>query len=35
MSKWLYGGLLFIGLELVVHALMALRGVPNVYNGGG
>jgi hypothetical protein len=32
---WWFGGALFIGLELVVHALLALRGRPNFYNGRG
>jgi hypothetical protein len=27
------GGITFIGIELVVHALMALRGLPNLYDG--
>jgi hypothetical protein len=32
---WLWGGLLFIGLELVVHALLAARCVDSFYNGRG
>jgi hypothetical protein len=27
------GGIAFIGIELVVHAVMHLRGLPNFYNG--
>ena len=30
-----YGGVLFIGLELTVHAVMAMRRLPNFYNGRG
>jgi hypothetical protein len=32
---WWYGGFLLIAVELVVHALLAIRGRPNVYNGRG
>ena len=32
LNLWWFGGLLFIGIELVVHAIMAIRGVPSFYN---
>jgi len=32
---WWVGGLAFIGLELVVHFLMLLRGLPSIYDGRG
>lgn len=32
---WWLGGLAFIGIELVVHAVLQLRGRPNFYNGRG
>jgi hypothetical protein len=32
---WWFGGLLFIGLELAVHAFLAIRRLPNFYNGRG
>jgi hypothetical protein len=32
---WWIGGLAFIGLELFVHAVLALRRVPNFYAGDG
>jgi hypothetical protein len=32
---WWIGGLAFIGIELVVHLVLQLRGRPSVYNGGG
>ena len=32
---WWYGGFLLIGVELAVHALLAIRGRPNFYNGRG
>jgi hypothetical protein len=35
LGSWWVGGLAFIGLELLVHALGALRGLPNFYDGGG
>lgn len=35
LSLWWYGPCLFIGIELVVHAVMAMRGLPNFYNGRG
>ncbi|SRR6266540_587251 len=34
VSCW-FGGLFFIGLELFVHAVLAIRGLPNFYGGGG
>lgn len=35
MRLWWYGGFLFIGLELAVHAVLAIRGLPNFYDGRG
>lgn len=32
---WWLGGLAFIGIELVVHIMLQLRGRPSVYNGRG
>jgi hypothetical protein len=32
---WWLGGLAFIGLELVVHLVLQLRGQPSFYNGRG
>jgi hypothetical protein len=32
---WWLGGLAFIGLELVAHLPLQLRGQPNFYNGRG
>jgi len=32
---WWIGGLGFIGLELVVHLVLQLRGRPSFYNGRG
>lgn len=32
---WWFGGLLLVGIELVVHAVLALRGRPNFYRGNG
>jgi len=29
---WWHGGAAFVGLELLVHALMRLRGLPNFYD---
>jgi hypothetical protein len=34
-ASWWLWGLLFVGIELVVHAAMALRGSPNFYRGDG
>ena len=34
-GMWWFGGLLLIGIELIVHALLALRGLPNFYRGTG
>jgi len=33
LPPWWLGGPVFVGLELLVHALPALRGRPNFYNG--
>jgi hypothetical protein len=33
LPPWWLGGLGFLGLELLVHALLSLRGHPNFYNG--
>jgi hypothetical protein len=35
LQPWWLGGLLFIGIELIAHAALALRGLPNFYNGRG
>jgi hypothetical protein len=35
LASWWLGGLFFIGLELLVHATLALRGLPNFYSGRG
>jgi hypothetical protein len=35
LGLWWFGGLLFVGLELAVHAFMAFRRLPNFYNGRG
>jgi len=35
LSMWWFGGLLLIGIELIVHAVLALRGVPNFYRSNG
>jgi hypothetical protein len=35
LRLWWYGGFLLIGVELVVHAVLAMRGLPNFYNGRG
>jgi hypothetical protein len=34
-SAWWRGGLAFIGIELVVHLVLQLRGRPSIYNGRG
>jgi hypothetical protein len=34
-QRWWMGGPVFIGLELVVHAALALRGRPSFYRGDG
>jgi hypothetical protein len=33
--RWWLGGLVFIGIELVAHLVLRLRGRPNFYNGRG
>jgi hypothetical protein len=33
--SWWLGGALFIGVELVVHALLAIRRIPSFYDGRG
>ena len=35
LRLWWCGGFLLIGVELVVHALLVIRGLPNFYNGRG
>ncbi len=35
LRMWWYGGVLLIGVELAVHGLLAMRGRPNFYSGGG
>ncbi len=32
---WYWGGLMFVGIELVVHAVLALRRLPSFYSGRG
>jgi hypothetical protein len=32
---WWFGGAAFVGIELVIHLLMQLRGQPSFYNGRG
>jgi hypothetical protein len=32
---WWLGGLAFIGIEIVVHLMLQLRGQPSFYNGRG
>jgi hypothetical protein len=35
LSPWWLGSVLFIGVELAVHAVLAIRGLPNFYDGRG
>ena len=35
LRLWWYGGFLLIAVELVVHAVLAIRGLSNFYNGRG
>jgi hypothetical protein len=35
LRPWWFGGVLFIGVELTVHAVLAIRGLPNFYDGRG
>jgi hypothetical protein len=35
LRLWPYGGVLLLGVELAVHAVLAIRALPNVYNGRG
>ncbi|SRR6266498_2199826 len=35
LRLWWFGGFLLVGVELVVHALLAVRRRPNFYNGRG
>jgi len=35
MKPWWLGGVLFIGVELVAHAVLAIRGLPNFYDARG
>jgi hypothetical protein len=35
LRLWWFGSVLFIGVELAVHAVLAIRGLPNFYNGRG
>jgi hypothetical protein len=35
LRLWWFGSILFVGLELVVHAFLAVRGRPSFYNGRG
>lgn len=34
-GMWWFGGVLLIGIELIVHALLAFRALPNFYRGTG
>ena len=34
-SAWWLGGIAFIGIEMIVHLVVQLRGRPNFYNGRG
>ena len=35
LEWWWFGGLMFIGIELLAHAALAVRRLPNFYNGQG
>jgi hypothetical protein len=35
LSAWWLGGVAFIGIELVIHLVLQLRGRPSLYNGRG
>ena len=35
LQPWWFGSVLFIGIELAAHAALAVRGLPNFYNGRG
>jgi len=35
LTQWWFGSVLFIGLELAVHGIFVLRGLPNFYDGRG
>jgi hypothetical protein len=35
LGTWWYGSFLFVGVELVAHAVLGLRGRPNFYDGRG
>ena len=35
LRLWWFGGILFVALELAVHGFMAIRRLPNFYNGRG
>ena len=35
LRLWWCGGFLFVGVELAVHAILAIRSQPNFYNGRG
>lgn len=35
LGRWWFGGVLFIGIELAVHTVLAIRGSPNFYDGRG
>ena len=35
LRPWWFGSVLFNGVELAVHAVLATRGLPNFYNGQG
>jgi hypothetical protein len=35
LPQWWVGGVLFIAVELVTHAMLSVRGRPNVYRGDG
>ena len=35
LRLWPYGGVLLLGVELAVHAVLAIRGLPSFYDGRG
>lgn len=35
LKAWWFGSVVFIGVELAAHAVLAIRGVPNFYDGRG
>jgi hypothetical protein len=35
LRRWWFGSVVFIAIELTVHAVLAIRGLPNYYDGRG